>query len=71
VFVNNKVISRDTEQDLILVPTAYWHMLLKPKLENLPQRKVAQNRHIRCDDSNVVVSVTGRSSGILRSDLMA
>ena len=59
--VNNRIISKDTEQDLVLVPTAYWHMLLKPKLEKLLRKKVAQNRHIRCDDTSVVVSVTDRT----------
>jgi hypothetical protein len=61
VIVNNKVVSKDTEQDLVLVPTAYWHMVLKPKLERLLRKKIAQNRHVRCDDTSVVVSVTDRS----------
>jgi hypothetical protein len=33
VCVNDKVVSRDIERDLVLLPTAYWHMSLKPKLE--------------------------------------
>ena len=28
VTVNKKVISRDTEQDLVLAPMAYWHEYL-------------------------------------------
>lgn len=59
--MNNRVVSKDTEQDLVLVPTAYWHMILKPKLEKLLRKKLAQNRHVQCDDTNVVVSVTDRS----------
>jgi len=35
-------------------------MLLKPKLDRLLQKKVAQDRHIRCDDTSVLVSVTDR-----------
>jgi len=61
VSVNKKVISRDTEQDLVLAPTAYWHEYLKPSLDELLERKVAQNRHIRCDDTTVVASVNDRS----------
>jgi len=61
VLVNNKKISDDTEQDLVLAPMAYWHMFLKPKLDRLLRRKVAQNRNIRCDDTSVVASVTDRS----------
>jgi hypothetical protein len=59
--VNNKKISDDTEQDLVLAPMAYWHMFLKPKLDRLLRRKVAQNRNIRCDDISVIASVTDRS----------
>jgi len=61
VSVNNRIISKDTEQDLVLVPSAYWHMLLKPKLEKLLRKKVAQNRHIRCEDTSVIVLVTDRT----------
>jgi hypothetical protein len=61
VVVNNKEVSKDTEQDLVLVPIAYWHMVLKPKLERLLRKKLAQNRHVRGDDTNVVVSVNHRS----------
>jgi hypothetical protein len=61
VCVNGKVISKDTEQYLLLVPTAHGHMFLKPKLENLLRKKVAQNRHVRCEETHAIVSVTGRS----------
>ena len=59
--VNKKVISRDTEQDVVLAPIAYWHESLKPNLDELLRRKGAQNRHIRCDDTTVVVLVNDRS----------
>ena len=36
-------------------------MFLKPKPEKLLRKKVAQNRHVRCDDTSVVVSVTDRT----------
>jgi hypothetical protein len=39
VSINNRILSKDTEQDLVLVPHAYWHMLLKPKLEKLLRKK--------------------------------
>lgn len=61
VTLNNKVISKDTEQDLVLAPTAYWHIILKPKLDMLTQRKLEQNQGARCDDTNVVVCVNHRS----------
>ena len=44
-----------------MAPIAYWHMFLKPKLEKLLLKKLAQNRPVQCDETNVVVSVKGRS----------
>ena len=38
VAVNNRVVAKYTEQDLVLVPAAYWHMYLKPKVEKLSSR---------------------------------
>jgi hypothetical protein len=61
VLVNNRKISNDTEQDLVLAPRSYWHMILKDKLSKLLQTKVSPNRNIRCDDTSVVTSVSDRS----------
>jgi hypothetical protein len=61
VVVNNKVVAKDTEQDLVLVPSAHWHLCLKPKVEKLLSKKVAHNRHVEFDDTSVVVSVNDRS----------
>lgn len=61
VVVNNSVVAKDTEQDLILIPAAYWHMYLKPKVEKLSSRKVAHSRYVEYDDTSVVVSVNDRS----------
>ena len=59
VTVNNKAIMpNDTEQDVILAPTAYWQHFLQPKLENLLHKK---NRPVRSENANIVVSVTERS----------
>lgn len=35
VVLNNKVVSRDTEQDVVLAPGIYWHLCLKTKVEKL------------------------------------
>jgi len=61
VLDNNRIVSKDTEQNLVLVPSAYWHVILKPKPEKLLRKKVAQNRHVPCDDISVTVSVTDRT----------
>lgn len=61
VVVNNKRVSEDTEEDVVVSPVPYWHMVLRPKLEKLLMKKVPQNRPVRCDDTGVVVSVTART----------
>ena len=60
VVVNNKAICTDTKEDVILNPILYWHMVLLPKLGTLLRKKLAQNRHVRCDDISVTVSVSAR-----------
>jgi hypothetical protein len=61
VVVNNKIIAKDIEQDLILVPSVHWHLCLKPKVEKFLSKKVAHNGHVDFDDTSVVVSVNDRS----------
>jgi hypothetical protein len=61
VAVNNRVVSKDTEQDLVLAPAAHWHLYLKHRVEKLLDKKVAHNRDVVFDDTSVVVSVNDRS----------
>jgi hypothetical protein len=61
VVVNNKVVAKNTKQDLVLVPSAHWHLCLKPKVEKLLSKKVAHNRHVEFNNTSVVVSVNDRS----------
>lgn len=61
VKFSNRIVSKDTEQDIVLTPASYWSTNLQPKLDSLVRKKMNGNRRMRCDDSNVVVSVTERS----------
>jgi hypothetical protein len=61
VNVNGKIISKDTEQDLVLAPAPFWQHFLQPKLDRLLRRKLSPSRCVKCDDTNVVVSVTERA----------
>ena len=61
VMVNNKVIAKETEQDVVLAPAAYWHMCLHTKVQRLVSRKLPPGRNVEYDDTNVVVSVNDRS----------
>ncbi|GCB28273.1 hypothetical protein AAWM_11158 [Aspergillus awamori] len=60
VTLNNRVVAKDTEQDLGLDPNSYWSGI-KQKAEDLLRRKIARNRRVRLDDTTVVVSVNDRS----------
>ncbi|KAG9196829.1 hypothetical protein G6514_003942 [Epicoccum nigrum] len=61
VAVNNKVISKDTEQDIVLAPAVYWRMYLQPKVEKLVDKKLSQGRQVEYDDTSVMASVNDRS----------
>jgi hypothetical protein len=59
--INNRMAAKDTEQDLVLVPHAFWETFLQPKLEKLLDKKLPSNKSFKADETNVVVSVTDRS----------
>lgn len=61
VTLHNKIVSRDTEQNIVLALSVFWPLFLQPKLEKLICRKVLSNKRVRPDDVNVVILVTGRS----------
>jgi hypothetical protein len=56
IAVNNRAIMpKDTEQDLVLEPAAYWEHFLEAKLKNALLRK---KRPLASEYTTVVVSVT-------------
>ncbi|PSN61086.1 hypothetical protein BS50DRAFT_535093, partial [Corynespora cassiicola Philippines] len=59
--LNNRMITKDTEQDIVLAPGPYWSLYLRPKLEKVLCKKLSANRRVRADDTNVVISVNERS----------
>ncbi|PYH40039.1 uncharacterized protein BP01DRAFT_268195, partial [Aspergillus saccharolyticus JOP 1030-1] len=50
VTLNNRIVAKDTEQDLVLAPKAYWRLFLKPKLLELIGRKFSRKR-VESDDT--------------------
>lgn len=63
--VNSKVVSKDTEQNLVLAPSDFWERTLRAKLDKLVKRKLPSNKSYKVDDTNIVVSVRHRSEGDL------
>jgi hypothetical protein len=61
VTVNNRVVAKDTEPDLVLAPSAYWVKVLRQKLESRVKTKTQRSRRVRSEDTAVAVSVNDRS----------
>jgi hypothetical protein len=55
------VVVSDTEQNLVLTPSAYRSRFLKPKLEQLIGQKFSRDQRVRPDDTAVIVAIHDRS----------
>ena len=60
VKLNNRVVVKDTEQELTLPPSYYWERI-KEDAEGILRRKIARSRRVRLDDTALVLSVNDRS----------
>jgi len=61
VTVNNREVSMDTEEDVVLAPSAFWQLSLEKKLEKALRRKTARHRRVTSDDTVIVVSTSDRT----------
>ncbi|KAF3390012.1 hypothetical protein DPV78_011859 [Talaromyces pinophilus] len=59
--LNKRLETRDTEQNLVLAPSAYWNTFLKPKLERLIAQKFSRDQRVRPDDTEVIIAINNRS----------
>lgn len=54
--LNNRVVVKDTKEDLTLRPSTYWEEI-KREANDILRRKIARSRRVRLDDTNMVLSV--------------
>ncbi|EED22762.1 conserved hypothetical protein [Talaromyces stipitatus ATCC 10500] len=61
-LVNNRSVARATEKDVVLKPSSYWQQIKEKADQAVRQRwRKASNRHVRSDETTIVVSVNDRS----------
>lgn len=60
VTLNNRILAKDTEQNLVFKPSAYWQQI-KEKAERIVQREKSRNQQVRSDDTTVLVAINGHS----------
>jgi hypothetical protein len=58
--LNNKVVRKNTEQDVVLAPRSHWRLFLEPKLKELVGKKF-QHKKAELDDTIIVLSVNHRN----------
>lgn len=59
VKLNNRVLVKDTKQDLTLRPSSYWEEI-KSDASKIVRRKIARTRRVRLDDTVMVLSVNSQ-----------
>lgn len=59
VKLNNRVVVKDTKQDLTQPPRSYWEQI-KEDACSILRRKTARGRRVRLDDTDMVLSVNSQ-----------
>lgn len=58
---NNRMITKDSEQTIVVPPDVFWKTRLRAKLRAVLDRKLPSTKTFEAVDTDVVVSVTDRS----------
>ncbi|CAI7631886.1 unnamed protein product [Penicillium viridicatum] len=60
-YIHYRRCQKDTEEDVVLAPSAFWQLSLEKKLEKALRRKAARHHQVRPDDTVIVASTTDRT----------
>jgi hypothetical protein len=60
VTLNSRVVAKDTEQDLVQLPSFSWPRI-QEEADKILRGKITRDRRVRPDDTTVVASVNDRS----------
>jgi hypothetical protein len=60
VTLNRRVVAKDTEQDLVQLPSFSWPRI-QGEADRILRGKISRDRRVRPDDTTVVASVNDRS----------
>ncbi|KAJ5899178.1 hypothetical protein N7495_003922 [Penicillium taxi] len=71
VALNKRVVSEDTEQNLVLAPGAYWEKFLKGKLARVVAQKFLPSQRVRLDDTAIIVKINDRTEHDLTKRLIS
>ncbi|KXH45933.1 hypothetical protein CSAL01_09161 [Colletotrichum salicis] len=58
---NNRMVTKDSEQTIVVPPDVFWKTRLRAKLKGVLDRKLPSTKTFEAVDTDVVVSVTDRS----------
>ncbi|KAK5069390.1 hypothetical protein LTR51_008640 [Lithohypha guttulata] len=61
VKVNKTIIFKETEENIVLSPAAFWEQVLQTRLDEQLQKDNRSSRSVCAKVTDIVVSVTGRS----------
>ena len=61
VTLNKKAIVKNTERDVVLLPAAYFDVILSPKIKAIVDKQNSQKKNVHPENTSVVVSVNDRT----------
>ncbi|KAK1990557.1 hypothetical protein LX36DRAFT_685960 [Colletotrichum falcatum] len=58
---NNRIVTKDSEQNIVIPPEAFWRTCLRAKLRDVLDKKLPSTKTFEAVDTDIIVSVNDRS----------